>query len=111
MQIKFGTDGWRGVIARDFTFENLSHVAQATMDYLHQEGLAAKGLVVGYDRRFLSREFAVRVVEIAAGNGIKSFLSDSCAPTPAVSWGVHERGAGAGVMITASHNPPDNATL
>jgi phosphomannomutase len=106
MQIKFGTDGWRGVIARDFTFDNLSHVSQATMDYLHREGLAEKGLVVGYDRRFLSREFAVRVVEIAAGNGITTFLSDSCAPTPAVSWGVHERSAGAGVMITASHNPP-----
>lgn len=106
MQIKFGTDGWRGVIARDFTFENLSLVAQATMDYLHREGLAGKGLVVGYDRRFLSREFAERVVEIAAGNGIKCWLADGYAPTPAVSWAVHELGAGAGVMITASHNPP-----
>ena len=106
MQIKFGTDGWRGVIARDFTFDNLAIVAQATMDYMHQEGLADKGLVVGYDRRFLSREFAGRVVEIAAGNGIKSWLSDNYAPTPAVSWAVHELQAGAGVMITASHNPP-----
>ena len=57
MQIKFGTDGWRGVIARDFTFDNLSLVAQATMDYFIAKGLAEKGLVVGYDRRFLSRRF------------------------------------------------------
>lgn len=106
VQIKFGTDGWRGVIARDFTFDNLSLVAQATMDYLHREGLAARGLVVGYDRRFLSREFAERVTEIAAGNGIRVWLTDGYAPTPAVSWAVREFGAGAGVMITASHNPP-----
>lgn len=106
MQIKFGTDGWRGVIARDFTFDNLSLVAQATMDYFQEEGLAGKGLVVGYDRRFLSREFAERVVEIAAGNGVKTWLADSYAPTPAVSWAVRELGAGGGIMITASHNPP-----
>jgi phosphomannomutase len=106
MQIKFGTDGWRGVIARDFTFDNLSLVAQATMDYLHETGLAAQGLVVGYDRRFLSPDFAERVVEIATGNGIKTWLADGYAPTPAVSWAVKERGAGGGVMITASHNPP-----
>ncbi len=107
MQIKFGTDGWRGVIAREFTFDNLSIVAQATMDYLHEQGLAGQGLVVGYDRRFLSREFAERVVEIAAGNGIRTWLADSYAPTPAVSWAVRELGAGGGVMITASHNPPE----
>ena len=107
MQIKFGTDGWRGVIARDFTFDNLSLVAQATMDYLNREGLGDKPLVIGYDRRFLSRDFARRVAEVAAGNGIHVCLTDSYAPTPAVSWAVHEMGAGAGVMITASHNPPE----
>jgi len=107
MQIKFGTDGWRGVIARDFTFENLSLVAQATMDYLNREGLGNKGLVIGYDRRFLSRDFARRVAEIAAGNGIHVRLTEDYAPTPAVSWAVRETGAGAGVMITASHNPPE----
>ncbi len=105
-QIKFGTDGWRGVIARDFTFDNLALVAQATMDWLHREGLAEKGLVIGYDRRFLSPEFARRVAEIAAGNDIRVWLTDSYAPTPAVSWAVKEQQAGAGVMITASHNPP-----
>ena len=106
MRITFGTDGWRGVIARDFTFDNLSLVAQATMDYLRREQLAAQGLVVGYDRRFLSREFAERVAEIAAGNSIRVWLTDRYTPTPAVSWAVHELKAGAGVMITASHNPP-----
>ncbi len=107
MQIKFGTDGWRGVIARDFTFENLSLVAQATMDYLNREGLGNKGLIIGYDRRFLSRDFARRVAEIAAGNCISVRLSEEFAPTPAISWAVHETGAGAGIMITASHNPPE----
>jgi phosphomannomutase len=107
MQIKFGTDGWRGVIARDFTFENLSRVAQATMDYLNREGLGSKGLVIGYDRRFLSRDFARRVAEIAAGNDIHVRMTDDFAPTPAVSWAVRETGSGAGVMITASHNPPE----
>ena len=106
MQIKFGTDGWRGVIAREFTFDNLSQVAQATMDWMIREGLAEQGLVVGYDRRFLSPDFARRVAEVAAGNGIKTLLCDEVVPTPALSWAVKQQGAGAGVMITASHNPP-----
>ena len=106
MEIKFGTDGWRGVIAREFTFDNLSLVAQATMDYMNREGLADKGLVIGYDRRFLSREFAERVAEVACGNGIRVWLGNGYAPTPAVSWAVHELRSGMGVMITASHNPP-----
>jgi phosphomannomutase len=106
LQIQFGTDGWRGVIADTFTFENLSLVAQATMDYMHKEGLADRGLVIGYDRRFLSREFAEKVACVAAGNGIRVWFSRDFSPTPAVSWAVHEKGAGAGVMITASHNPP-----
>ncbi|NVO00521.1 MAG: phosphoglucomutase/phosphomannomutase family protein [Geobacteraceae bacterium] len=104
--IKFGTDGWRGIIAREFTFENLSIVAQATIDYMKKEGLAEKGLVIGYDRRFLSREFAERSAEIAAANGIRVLLTEDYTPTPAVSWAVHSRGAGLGIMITASHNPP-----
>jgi phosphomannomutase len=106
VQIKFGTDGWRGIIAREFTFDNLSVVAQATMDYLIREGLAGKGLVVGYDRRFLSRQFAERVVEVAVGNGLEVHMTNDFAPTPAVSWAVRHLGAGGGVMITASHNPP-----
>jgi phosphomannomutase len=107
LQIKFGTDGWRGIIAREFTFDNLALVAQSTVDYLMAEGLAEKGLVVGYDRRFLSRRFAERVVEVAAGNNLKVYLTNDYAPTPAVSWAVRRLGAGGGVMITASHNPPE----
>jgi len=107
MQIRFGTDGWRGVIALDFTFDNLSLVAQATMDYLNREGLGNKGLIIGYDRRFMSRDFARRVAEVAAGNFINVRLTEDFAPTPAVSWAVHETGSGAGIMITASHNPPE----
>lgn len=107
MRIKFGTDGWRGVIASDFTFDNLSLVAQATMDYLNREGLGNKGVVIGYDRRFLSRDFARRVAEVAAGNDIHVRLTEDFAPTPVVSWAVRESGSGAGVMITASHNPPE----
>jgi phosphomannomutase len=107
LQIKFGTDGWRGIIAREFTFDNLALVAQATMDYFVAEGLSDKGLVVGYDRRFLSRKFAERVVEIAAGNNLKVYLTNDYAPTPAVSWAVRRFGAAGGIMITASHNPPE----
>ncbi|HEU0264678.1 MAG TPA: phosphoglucomutase/phosphomannomutase family protein [Geobacterales bacterium] len=106
MEIRFGTDGWRGVMARDFTFDNLALVSQATMEYLQQENLAQRGVVIGYDRRFLSRQFAEKVAEVAAGNGVPALLSLDCVPTPAVSWGVRQRGAGAGIMITASHNPP-----
>lgn len=107
MHIRFGTDGWRGVIAREFTFDNLSMVAQATMDYFMEQGLADRGLVVGYDRRFLSRQFAERTAEVAAGNGIRVHLTDGTAPTPAISWAVHQLQAGGGIMITASHNPPE----
>ena len=106
MEIKFGTDGWRGVIAREFTFENLSVVAQSTMDWMIREGLADNGLVIGYDRRFLSPEFARAVAEVAAGNSIKVYFSEAAVPTPAVSWAVRELNAGAGIVITASHNPP-----
>jgi phosphomannomutase len=77
------------------------------MDYLNREGLGNKGLVIGYDRRFMSRDFARRVAEIAAGNRIHVRLTEDYAPTPAVSWAVRETCSGAGVMITASHNPPE----
>jgi len=107
MQIKFGTDGWRGVIARDFTFDNLTIVAQATIDYLARKGLDKKGVIIGHDRRFLSRDFAIKVAEVAAGNGVHVLMSEGYAPTPAISWAVRETGSGAGIMITASHNPPE----
>ena len=76
------------------------------LSYRETLALAEKGLVIGYDRRFLSPEFAKRTAEIAVGNGISVFLTDGYTPTPAVSWAVHSKKAGAGIMITASHNPP-----
>jgi alpha-D-glucose phosphate-specific phosphoglucomutase len=103
--IKFGTDGWRAVIAQDFTFDNVRVCAQALADYLKQNGLQADGLVVGYDNRFASEDFAAAVSEVAAANGIKVYLSPKAIPTPEVSFGTVIKQAGAAVVITASHNP------
>lgn len=107
--IRFGTDGWRAVIAEDFTFANLERVAQAYADYLKQskEATGAPLVVVGYDRRFLSERFALRATEVLAGNGFSVQLFNEAVPTPLVSWAVREQHAAGGVVITASHNPPD----
>ena len=106
-QIQFGTDGWRAVIAEDFTFTNLERVAQATADYWNANPIAGTQTkaVVGFDRRFLSDQFAQRVAEILAGNGLRVTLTSAPTPTPAVSLGVKAQRAIGGVMITASHNP------
>ena len=103
--IKFGTDGWRGVIADDFTFENVALCAQGLAGYLRQQGPVDGSLVVGYDTRFASREFAERVAEVVAGNGIPALLTSSPAPTPVVSYSVLHRNALGAAIITASHNP------
>ncbi len=103
--IRFGTDGWRGLIADDFTFANVSRCAQGTADYLKSQGTAGQGLVVGYDTRFLSRRFAETVASVCAANGVKVYLSSKHAPTPVVTYNVlHLQAAGAAI-ITASHNP------
>ena len=107
--IKFGTDGWRAVIGEDFTFANVDRVAQATADYWKSNPVAgtdAKKVVVGYDRRFLSDQFAARVAEVLAGNGFEVTLTDRPTPTPSVSFEVKRQKAIGGVMLTASHNPP-----
>lgn len=106
--IRFGTDGWRAVIAEDFTFANVERVAQAAADYWitrPPEGTLPLA-VVGYDRRFLSDAFAKRTAEVFAGNGLEVILTPTPTPTPAVSLAVREHHAVGGVMITASHNPP-----
>jgi phosphomannomutase len=105
--IKFGTDGWRAVIAEDFTFANLDRVSQATADYwsANINGHQRKA-IVGYDRRFLSDKFALRVAEVLAGNNFEVHLTDRPTPTPSVSYGAKDQKAVGGVMITASHNPP-----
>ncbi len=107
MSIKFGTDGWRAVIAEEFTFQNLDRAAQATADFWNAQPVpgAARTIIVGYDRRFLSDQFGRRVAEVFAGNGFSVVLSDCAAPTPSVSFAVKQRKATGGVMITASHNP------
>jgi phosphomannomutase len=109
-QIKFGTDGWRGVIADDFTFANVRTAAEAIAAYVHaQLGSAnedpAKGLCIGYDTRFGSKAFAHACAEIVAATGIPVALANDITPTPALSYGVRERGAAGGIMITSSHNP------
>jgi alpha-D-glucose phosphate-specific phosphoglucomutase len=108
MAIKFGTDGWRAVIADEFTFDNVRLVSQAVADFIKAElsGGADATVVIGFDTRFLSDRFAQAVAEVMAGNGIRVWLTRADAPTPSVSYNVKAKGAQAGVMITASHNPP-----
>jgi phosphomannomutase len=139
-QIKFGTDGWRAVIAADYTFANVERLAQAYADYLkfNKEQSLVDQLVdvgqlskdeaedsmfrnvlkkavasafqleiIGFDRRFLSEAFAKRAAEVLAGNGLKIALFSEAAPTPVISWAVKYLGASGGVVITASHNPPE----
>ncbi len=103
-RIKFGTDGYRGIIADDFTFEAVRRIAGSICQYLREAGVAAR-VAVGYDRRFLSLEFARAAAEVFSENGVEVFLSDKPVSTPAVSFFVNHRGLSLGVMITASHNP------
>jgi len=98
--IKFGTDGWRAIVARDFTFRNLERVARATAAWLGNTG----SVVLGYDARFMGQQFAEHVARILTGEGIRVLMADSVTPTPAISWATLEYGADAGVVITASHN-------
>jgi len=106
--IKFGTDGWRAVIADAFNFRNVERVAQAAADYWRSNPVPGteERVVIGYDSRFLSSEFAQRVAEVFAGNGYRAVLTPDPTPTPSVSFAVKAQRAVGGVMITASHNPP-----
>jgi alpha-D-glucose phosphate-specific phosphoglucomutase len=102
-EIKFGTDGWRGIIGENFTFNNLKVLSQAVADYLGRK----KTVAVGFDTRFMSDKFAEAVAEILKNNGINVLLSDRPIPTPALSFIVKSRKLDLGVMITASHNPAE----
>jgi phosphomannomutase len=109
-QIKFGTDGWRGLIADDFTFSNVRIAAQAVAAYLHARAGSdledpSKGICIGYDTRFGSKAFARACAEVCAATGIPVLLANDITPTPALSFGVRERGSAGGIMITSSHNP------
>src|ERR1700689_3827597 len=109
-QIKFGTDGWRGLIADDFTFSNVRIAAQAVAAYLHSRSGSdkedpAQGICIGYDSRFGSKAFARACAEVVAATGIPVLLANDITPTPALSYSVRGLGAAGGIMITSSHNP------
>ncbi|MCX5992834.1 MAG: phosphoglucomutase/phosphomannomutase family protein [Chloroflexi bacterium] len=104
-KIKFGTDGWRAVIAEDFTFANVRACAQGVADYLTDAGPGKRSIVVGYDTRFASEDFAAAAAEVLAGNGIRVFLFPKPTPTPVTSYTVTALKADGAIMITASHNP------
>ena len=106
VEIKFGTDGWRSMIAEDYTFASVRRCAQGFADYLLEHGRQDEWVVVGYDKRFHSENFSAAVAEVLAGNGIRVYLTDGPAPTPAISYSVVAKGAAGAVNITASHNPP-----
>ncbi|MEX2456290.1 MAG: hypothetical protein WD381_03210, partial [Balneolaceae bacterium] len=104
--IKFGTDGWRAIIAKEYTFENLSIVAQATAWWILEEKITKNGIVIGHDARFMGREFTEHVASIFAAMDIPVRMASTITPTPAVSFGAQHFDA-LGVVITASHNPPN----
>ena len=104
-QIRFGTDGWRAIIADDFTFENVRFCAEGVARHLETIGLASRGLVVGYDTRFASADFAAATAEVVAAHAIKVFLFDRAAATPVACQATLDKGAGGAAIITASHNP------
>ena len=103
--IRFGTDGWRAAIAEDFTFHNVRRCARGVAEYLAQRGSADRGVVVCHDRRFASEHFAAACVEVLAAHNIRSYVPPEPVPTQVGSFFTRELGAGAGIVITASHNP------
>ena len=104
--VKFGTDGWRGVLARDFNRENATLVARALARYLVELEDIRRGVVVAYDTRFLADRFARRLADVLTSVGLDVRLATAPAPTPALSFAVRHAGAAGGIMLTASHNPP-----
>jgi alpha-D-glucose phosphate-specific phosphoglucomutase len=103
--IKFGTDGWRGVIADDFTFENVRKVACAIARYVVRAEKPNAGVLVGYDTRYASERFARAAAEVVSMTGMPVWIAEKACPSPALSLLVRQRGAAGGIMITASHNP------
>lgn len=106
-KIKFGTSGWRAILADEFTFENVRIVTQAICDLIREKGETGKGVVVGYDTRFMGRRFALEAAEILAANGIKAFLCKRDVPTPVIAFEIMRRKTAGGINFTASHNPPE----
>jgi phosphoglucomutase len=107
--IKFGTSGWRGIIAEDFTFAAVRAVSHAIADYIADQGAGARerGVVVGYDTRFLSEAFAAEAARVLAARSIRAFLCGRDTPTPVIAYEILRRGTAGGIIVTASHNPPE----
>ena len=105
-KIRFGTDGWRGVIGDDYTFANVRRCAQGFASYLLKHGKQGEWVIVGHDKRFHSENFALTVAEVLVANGLKVYLTDGPTPTPVISYSVVNKKAVGAVNITASHNPP-----
>ena len=106
-QIAFGTDGWRAIIAEEFTFENVRYCAKGVAQYLKAQGTAGQGVIIGYDTRFGSERFAAAIAEVLAAEGVPSYLCQTWAPTPTVSYNVISQKAAGAIIVTASHNPPE----
>ncbi|MGD8474855.1 MAG: phosphoglucomutase/phosphomannomutase family protein [Anaerolineae bacterium] len=104
--IRFGTDGWRARVAEDYTFDNVRRCTQGFASYMLKHGKGGEKIVVGYDKRFASEDFAAAVAEVLAANGFRVLLTEGATPTPVISYSVVAEGAVGAVNITASHNPP-----
>jgi alpha-D-glucose phosphate-specific phosphoglucomutase len=104
--IKFGTDGWRGIIAEDYTFDNVRRCAQGFANYLRSLGKQGAWVVVGHDKRFASEHFAAACAEVLVANGFRVWLTDGATPTPVIAYAVIDKQAAGAINITASHNPP-----
>jgi alpha-D-glucose phosphate-specific phosphoglucomutase len=105
-KIKFGTDGWRGVIAEDYTFDNVRRCTQGFANYLLEQGWQGQWVVVGHDKRFHSENFAAAAAEVLAANGLKVYLTNGATPTPTIAYAAVDKKACGAINITASHNPP-----
>ena len=106
--IRFGTDGWRGRIGEDYTFDNVRRCTQGFAAYMQDLSQGGETIVVGYDRRFASEDFAAAVAEVLAANGFRVQLTEGATPTPVISYSVVAQGAAGAINITASHNPPSD---
>ena len=106
-KIKFGTSGWRGILAEDFTLENVRIVTQAIADFLKAEKCGEQGLVVGHDSRFMGENFARETARVLAGAGVPVFLCKRDTPTPVIAYEIMRRGTAGAINFTASHNPYD----
>ena len=107
MRIKFGTSGWRGIISEDFTFDNVRLLSQAVANYLKRIKKAKRGIIVAYDTRFLSKDFASEAAKVLSSNNIDVYLSKGPTPTPVVAYNIIDKKTAGAIIISASHNPPE----